>query len=118
MHLLCVENHSVMKDQHTQGPLKGPILQVRKRPLEVVFFSFILFCFTPAVNAPFALVLGLLLAQLVGHPYPAAGGKAAHWLLQASVVGLGFGMNIHQATAPGVRYLPYPKDELVGLCGR
>jgi uncharacterized integral membrane protein (TIGR00698 family) len=47
-----------------------------------------------AISPPVALALGLLVALTVSNPYPQASSKAVKWLLQISVVGLGFGINI------------------------
>lgn len=59
------------------------------------------FCLTPLVSPPLALLLGLFVAWFVGHPYLHLNNKATHWLLQASVVGLGFGMNVSSALSAG-----------------
>lgn len=48
-----------------------------------------------------ALLLGFILAQTVGHPFIQWNGKATGWLLKISVVGLGFGMNLHHAIQAG-----------------
>jgi uncharacterized integral membrane protein (TIGR00698 family) len=42
-----------------------------------------------------------LVAQLIGHPYLHLNHKATQLLLQMSVVGLGFGMNVHTALQAG-----------------
>ncbi|MFR4026574.1 MAG: YeiH family protein [Alistipes indistinctus] len=44
---------------------------------------------------------GFLFTFLLGHPFPKLSGKATGMLLKASVVGLGFGMNIHSALQVG-----------------
>lgn len=49
---------------------------------------------TPFVSPPIALALGLALALLVGNPYEHVSGRLSKALLQWSVVGLGFGMNL------------------------
>ena len=58
-------------------------------------------CFTPFVSPAVALFIGLVMAQTIGHPYQHLNHKATHWLLQISVVGLGFGMNVHSALQAG-----------------
>jgi uncharacterized integral membrane protein (TIGR00698 family) len=45
--------------------------------------------------------MGLAVAQFTGHPYLHINHKATHLLLQISVVGLGFGMNVHSALQAG-----------------
>lgn len=54
----------------------------------------ILFCLSPYGSAPVALALGLAFALTIGNPFPQITGKPATYLLQASVVMLGFGMNL------------------------
>ena len=58
-------------------------------------------CAMPFVDTPFALLIGIVLAQTVQHPFPKINKKLTHILLQASVVGLGFGMNAVQAVEAG-----------------
>ena len=57
------------------------------------FLSFV----TPAA----VLLLGLVYALLCGEAYPKFNRKASKKLLQYSVVGLGFGMNLHESLASG-----------------
>lgn len=52
---------------------------------------------SPAV----ALFMGIAIALTVGAPYAKANKKVSKYLLQAAVVGLGFGMNLHSALAAG-----------------
>ncbi|MBP6002804.1 MAG: putative sulfate exporter family transporter [Pyrinomonadaceae bacterium] len=60
---------------------------------KAVFIVLILFCLSPYGSPPVALALGLAMASTFGTPYPKLGGKPMKYLLQASVVLLGFGMN-------------------------
>ncbi len=60
---------------------------------ELVFGAALIACLTPWVSPPVALLLGLVIALFVGHPFLHLNHKATHILLQLSVVGLGFGMN-------------------------
>lgn len=55
----------------------------------------------PFIDTPFALLMGIILAQTVQHPFLKVSKKMTHILLQASVVGLGFGMNATQAMEAG-----------------
>ncbi len=59
-----------------------------------LFFTLAALAATGLVTPPIALALGLALALTFGNPYPARAGRVARILLQASVVGLGFGMNL------------------------
>ncbi|MBO0936496.1 putative sulfate exporter family transporter [Fibrella sp. HMF5335] len=68
---------------------------------EIIFGAALILCLTPLMSPPLALLLGLIMAQFVGHPFLRLNNKLTHWLLQASVVGLGFGMNVHSAVQAG-----------------
>lgn len=68
---------------------------------EVIFLLAFVFCLTPFITPPIALLMGLVIAQFIGHPYLHLNHKATHILLQVSVVGLGFGMNVSSAMKAG-----------------
>ena len=68
---------------------------------QLIFIIFLFLCLTPWITPPLALLLGLIIAQFVGHPFLHLNQKATHLLLQVSVVGLGFGMNVHSALKAG-----------------
>ncbi|PYQ28774.1 MAG: putative sulfate exporter family transporter [Acidobacteria bacterium] len=54
-----------------------------------------------AYAPPLALALGLVIALTVGNPYAKKTSKLTKILLQASVVGLGFGMNLQKVVEAG-----------------
>ncbi|MEJ7848887.1 MAG: putative sulfate exporter family transporter [Pyrinomonadaceae bacterium] len=58
------------------------------------FLILIILCLSPIVSPPVALALGLFAAFAFGNPFPLVSAKIAKYLLQASVVLLGFGMNL------------------------
>lgn len=68
---------------------------------KTVFFLLLGLCLTPLIDPPLALLAGFIFAQLFNHPYKKYNSKATQWLLKSSVVGLGFGMNIHHAIQAG-----------------
>ena len=68
---------------------------------ELIFFAALAFCLSSFASPPLVLFLGILLAQLTGHPYLRYNHKATQLLLQVSVVGLGYGMNVHTAVTAG-----------------
>lgn len=68
---------------------------------EVIFLISLVFCLSPFISPPLALLLGIAVAQFIGHPYLHLNHKATHLLLQISVVGLGFGMDIDTALKAG-----------------
>lgn len=57
--------------------------------------------FVSWVTPPVVLFIGLVLGLFIGQPYPVFNKKMSKYLLQYSVVGLGFGMNLTDAIATG-----------------
>lgn len=53
------------------------------------------------ITPPLTLFVGLAFALTLGQPFPKFNKKASKILLQYSVIGLGFGMNIHSSLASG-----------------
>ncbi|WP_345954607.1 putative sulfate exporter family transporter [Mucilaginibacter sp. PAMB04168] len=88
---------------NTQHQLTQPhtFLHLNENTRKVIFILCVSVCLTPFVSPAIALLLGLAVAQLSGHPYLHLTHKATHLLLQVSVVGLGFGMNVHSAMQAG-----------------
>lgn len=68
---------------------------------KILFFILIFACLTPFASPPIALALGLILAFTVGNPYPNESKKVTKYLLQFSVVLLGFGMNLESVIKAG-----------------
>lgn len=68
---------------------------------KIIYIGAALLCTLPFIDTPFALLLGIILAQTVKHPFLKMSKKLTHILLQVSVVGLGFGMNAWQALDAG-----------------
>ena len=71
-------------------------------------------CLTPLVSPPIALLMGIIVAQLFDHPFPESSKKATNWLLKASVVGLGFGMNAASALKAGKEGFIFTVVSIVG----
>lgn len=69
--------------------------------LVLMFIPFKLIFGTTIISAPVALFVGLVFALAFGIPYPKFNKKLSKYLLQASVVGLGFGMNIEKSLQSG-----------------
>jgi uncharacterized integral membrane protein (TIGR00698 family) len=63
------------------------------------FVALLLFCLTPWCSPPIALALGLVLALTIEHPFRTS--NITKLLLQVSVVGLGFGMNLQRVVEAG-----------------
>jgi uncharacterized integral membrane protein (TIGR00698 family) len=68
---------------------------------KLLFIGLIVACLTPAVSPPIALALGLVVAFTFGNPFPQLEGKPTKYLLQTSVVLLGFGMNLSSVYKAG-----------------
>lgn len=58
--------------------------------------------------------MGVFIAQFIGHPYLHLNHKATHLLLQFSVIGLGFGMNINTALKAGKEGLIFTVVSIFG----
>jgi len=54
-----------------------------------------------SASPPLALALGLALALALGNPFPEFTSRCSKWLLQISVVGLGFGMSLTEVVHAG-----------------
>jgi uncharacterized integral membrane protein (TIGR00698 family) len=67
-----------------------------------------------AYAPPLALALGLVLALTVGNPYAKKMSKLTKILLQASVVGLGFGMNLQKVVEAGRTGILFTIATIVG----
>jgi uncharacterized integral membrane protein (TIGR00698 family) len=72
-------------------------------PQRVVFFVLLLLVAIPSpwMSPPLALALGVAFGLLSTHPYAASAREASKLLLQVSVVGLGFAMNLQEVLRAG-----------------
>ena len=70
--------------------------------------------FSSWVTPPLSLFLGLAFALLCGQAYPKFNKKVSKKLLQYSVVGLGFGMNLHASLASGKEGMLFTIVSVVG----
>ena len=66
------------------------------------------------VTPPVALFLGLAFAMLCGQAHPKFNKKTSKYLLQYSVVGLGFGMNLQESLASGRDGMEFTIISVVG----
>ena len=66
------------------------------------------------VTPPVALFLGLAFALICGQAHPNFNKKTSKYLLQYSVVGLGFGMNLHSAVASGKEGMTFTVISVIG----
>jgi uncharacterized integral membrane protein (TIGR00698 family) len=68
---------------------------------KILFLAGLLFALTPWASPPLALAVGLVLGLMFGNPFRSQSRRFTKYLLQASVVGLGFGMNLQQILKAG-----------------
>jgi len=76
----------------------------KKRPsilIKVLFAFLALACLFPFVTGPFALLGGFIFVLFLGNPFAKRNHNAVSWLLKISVIGLGFGMNLHETIKVG-----------------
>lgn len=74
------------------------VLNRYNKPLFILLFAL---CLMPFISPAVALFLGLAFALTAGQPFPVFTKKSSKYLLQFSVVGLGFGMNLHESLQTG-----------------
>ncbi len=74
------------------------VLAKYNKPLFILLF---ILCLMPFISPAIALFLGLTLGMTAGQPFPKFSKKTSKYLLQFSVVGLGFGMNLHESLKTG-----------------
>ena len=80
----------------------------------LLLFPFDLFGL-PAATAPVALFVGLIFAFVFPMPFPKFNKKGSKYLLQASVVGLGFGMSVTEALKSGGQGMMFTIVSVIGV---
>lgn len=83
--------------QHTTSHL----LEVNLYIQQAIFTLIIALCLFSIISPPIALLLGVIMVNIFGNPFVEFNNKAITYLLQFSVVGLGFGMNASSALSAG-----------------
>lgn len=82
---------------------------------KLAYFTLAALCLSPFISAPAALVLGFLMTLIIGNPYEQTTQRLTNILLQASVVGLGFGMNTNSALKAGKEGLVFTIMSILSL---
>ncbi|MBD5310051.1 MAG: putative sulfate exporter family transporter [Bacteroides sp.] len=67
------------------------------------------------VSPPIALFVGLVFAFIFGIPFPVFNKKLSKYLLQASVIGLGFGMNLQESLKSGADGMVFTVVSVIGV---
>lgn len=117
-------NQEEAKSNHTSNPPNKPFRDGRQ-PLYIAIVVLLalasLLSFFPVSNLlyswvtpPVALLLGLVYALLFGNTFPKVNKSMSKYLLQYSVVGLGFGMNLHASLASGKEGMLFTIISVVG----
>src|ERR1700731_4732955 len=69
--------------------------------VKTVFFAGLIISPSAYISPPIALTVGIIFGLSVAHPLPADSKDLSRFLLQASVVALGFGMDLHEVIKAG-----------------
>ena len=69
--------------------------------IKTFFFAGLIISASGYISPPIALTAGIIFGLSVAHPLPADSKDLSRFLLQASVVALGFGMNLHEVIKAG-----------------
>lgn len=68
---------------------------------QAIFILIIVLCLFSVISPPIALLSGVVMVNVFGNPFVAFNHTAITYLLQFSVIGLGFGMNASNAISAG-----------------
>ncbi|WP_264550913.1 YeiH family protein [Flavobacterium sp. N2038] len=85
----------------TKNHTSSQLLEVNYYLQLAIFAGIIVLCLFSVISPPIALLFGVILVNVFGNPFVEFNGKAISFLLQFSVVGLGFGMNVASAVSVG-----------------
>lgn len=85
----------------TQQHTTSHLFEVNLFLQQIIFGAVIVLCLFSIISPPIALLLGVFVVNVFGNPFVAFNPKAITFLLQFSVVGLGFGMNASSAMSAG-----------------
>src|SRR5215470_19374413 len=81
--------------------------------IKTLFFAGLIVSASGYISPPVALTAGIIFGLSVSHPLPADSRELSRFLLQASVVALGFGMNLHEVIKAGRSGFVYTA---LGIC--
>jgi uncharacterized integral membrane protein (TIGR00698 family) len=79
-----------------------------------LFFVALILAASGLVSPPIALLGGIVYGLVVANPFQVESSRLARFLLQVSVVGLGFGMNLHEVLQAGRSGLLYTALSITG----
>src|SRR5205823_4393928 len=84
-------------------PLRAKDIQLSfvRMNTKTIFFLLLILSATGFISPPIALCAGIIFGLAFLHPFADDSRALARFLLQASVVALGFGMNLHEVLKAG-----------------
>jgi uncharacterized integral membrane protein (TIGR00698 family) len=97
---LCrvIINYPILK---TKQQSASQLFEINHYLQQIIFAAIVLLCLFSIISPPVALLLGVIIVNVFGNPFIEFNHKAITFLLQFSVVGLGFGMNASSALSAG-----------------
>lgn len=101
-------------DTESTSKSPGGLLTVNRGVSKGIFVVLGILCLTPFITPPLALLLGFITANLIGMPFGKRLSKTTKMLLQVSVVGLGFGMNLQSALKAGAQGMVFTISVIAG----
>lgn len=81
--------------------------------LKIIFVA--LLALSAFLSPALSLLMGIVMALVLGNPFPLFSKKASKKALQVSVVGLGFGMNLFESLAAGKQGMLFTIVSVVGV---
>lgn len=81
---------------------------------KIVFILLAILCVTPWFRSAYALLLGIVVALVMGNPYGKFSKKTSGLLLRTCVVLLGFGMNFNTAIQAGKQGFTFTAISIIG----
>lgn len=105
------------KIDKTQDKTTFPLFEKNSALQKIFFVLLLVVCALFSISPPTALLLGLVVANLSGHPFLPFNHIAIRYLLQISVVGLGFGMSVTSALAIGYTSFMFTFISIVATIG-
>lgn len=89
------------------------VIHTLRRYNKMLFLILLILSFV--VSPAVALFMGIAMALTAGEPFPKFARKSSKYLLQLSVVGLGFGMNLHESLAAGKEGMLFTIVSVIGV---
>ncbi len=93
-----------------------------KQASKIIYLAIIVLILLPLdkfglwqITAPVALLVGLIFAFTLANPYPKFNKKSSKYLLQVSVVALGFSMNVNESLKSGADGMMFTVVSVIGV---